>query len=158
MDFNIPEDVLVKFGTLVRIIKEVGFALGKGRSECVYQNAIIYELQGIGAKYTREETVPIYYKNKYIGQERLDILIHEWLDLIIELKAVTSEIKSEHYWQILSYMNYKKCKYGLVVNYNQSPNKNLSYMFVIVKDDIPYMYDYESKIAVEINDYSYSAV
>ena len=101
MDFNIPEDVLLKFRELVRIVKEVGVTLGKGRSESVYQNAIIYELQVIGAKHTREETVPIYYKDTYVGQERLDIAIHDWLDLIIELKAVTSEIKSEHYWQIL---------------------------------------------------------
>jgi GxxExxY protein len=158
MDFNIPEDVLVKFGTLVQIIKEVGFRLGKGRSESVYQNAIIHELQVVGAKHTREETVPIYYKNIYVGQERLDIAVHDWLDIIIELKAVTSEIKSEHYWQILSYMNYKEYKYGLVVNYNQSPNKNLTYMFVVVDDGVPYMYDYESKIGVEITDYTYSAV
>jgi GxxExxY protein len=158
MDINIPEDVLIKFGILVRIIKDVGFILGKGRSESVYQNAIIYELQAICAKHTREETVPIYYKNTYVGQERLDIAVHEWLDLIIELKAVTSEIKPEHYWQILSYMNYKEYKYGLLVNYNQSPNKNMSYMFIVIEDGISYMYDYESKIAVEITDYMYSAV
>jgi len=158
MNFTIPESDIVKFGALVRIIKEVGFVLGKGRSESVYQNAIIHELQVLGIKNTREETVPIYYKNIYVGQERLDIAIHEWLDLIIELKAVTSEIKSEHYWQILSYMTYKNYKYGLVVNYNQSPSKDLSYMFVVVEKGIPYMYDYESKITMEISDYGYSAV
>jgi len=156
MDFTIPDDVLVKFGDLVCIVKEVGFALGKGRSECVYQNAILHELQALGAKYTREETVPIYYKNIYVGQERIDIAIHEWLDIIIELKAVISEIKPEHYWQILSYMNYKKYKYGLIVNYNQSPNKDLSYMFVVIKEDIPYIYEYDSKITVELSEYGYS--
>ena len=156
MDFTIPHDVLVKFGTLVSIVKEVGNILGKGRAEGVYQNAIIHELQSLGIKNTREETVPISYKNMYVGQERLDIAVHEWLDLIIELKAVSSEIKPEHYWQILSYMNYKKCKYGLIVNYNQSPNKNMSYMFVVIENEVPYIYEYDSKITVELTDYNYS--
>ena len=100
----------------------------------------------------------ILYKGYYVGQERLDIAIHEWqgLDLIIELKAVTSDIKPENYWQIISYMEWKNCNYGLIVNYNQSPNKNLSYMFVVIEKGISYMYDYESKIGVEINDYKYS--
>jgi GxxExxY protein len=158
MVFNIPEDVYEKFGILVNIIKEVGVGLGKGRSESIYQNAIIHELQALDIKYTREETVSILYKGYYVGQERLDIAIHEWLglDLIIELKAVTSDIKPEHYWQIISYMEWKNCNYGLIVNYNQSPNKNLSYMFVVIENGRPYMYDYESKIGVEITDCAYS--
>ena len=159
MVFNIPEVVYEKFGVLVNIIKEVGLGLGKGRSESIYQNAIIHELQALNIKYTREETVSILYKGYYVGQERLDIAIHEWLggwDLIIELKAVTSDIKPEHYWQIISYMEWKNCNYGLIVNYNQSPNKNLSYMFVVIENGRPYMYDYESKIGVEITDYKYS--
>jgi len=159
MVFNIPEDVYEKFGILVNIIKEVGVGLGKGRSESIYQNAIIHELQALNIKYTREETVSILYKGYYVGQERLDIAINEWLggwDLIIELKAVTSDIKPEHYWQIISYMEWKNCNYGLIVNYNQSPNKNLSYMFVVIENGRPYMYDYESKIGVEISDCAYS--
>jgi len=156
MDFKIPDSDILKFDTLINVVKEVGNILGKGRAEGVYQNAIIHELQSLGIKNTREETVPIYYKDMYVGQERLDIAIHEWLDLIIELKAITSEIKPENYWQILSYMNYKKYKYGLIVNYNQSPNKNLSYMFIIIEKEIPYIYEYDSKITVELNDYNYS--
>lgn len=156
MDFTIPDSDIVKFDKLIHIVKEVGNILGKGRSESVYQNAIIHELQSLGIKNTREETVPIYYKDMYVGQERLDIAVHEWLDLIIELKAISSEIKPENYWQILSYMKYKKYKYGLIVNYNQSPNKNLSYMFLIIEKGIPYIYEYDSKITVELTDYSYS--
>jgi GxxExxY protein len=156
MDFKIPDSDILKFDTLINVVKEVGNILGKGRAEGVYQNAIIHELQSLGIKNTREETVPIYYKDMYVGQERLDIAIHEWLDLIIELKAITSEIKPENYWQILSYMKYKKYKYGLIVNYNQSPNKNISYMFLIIEKGIPYIYEYDSKITVELNDYNYS--
>jgi GxxExxY protein len=159
MGFNIPEVVYEKFGVLINIIKDVALGLGKGRSESIYQNAIIHELQALNIKYTREETVSILYKGYYVGQERLDIAINEWLggwDLIIELKAVTSDIKPEHYWQIISYMEWKNCNYGLIVNYNQSPNKNLSYMFVVIENGRPYMYDYESKLAVEITDYKYS--
>ena len=146
---------LHKMNELVEMFKEVASVLKKGRTETVYQNAITVELQERGIQYTEEETMPIYYKGKYVGQERLDIVVHTWLQIIIELKATATEIKSDNLWQVISYMRYKKYTKGVVVNYNQSPNKQLSYTFVLIQEDKPYIYDMETSSLTELTDYEY---
>ena len=146
---------LHKMNELVEMFKEVASVLKKGRTETVYQNAITVELQERGIQYTEEETMPIYYKGKYVGQERLDIVLHTWLQVIIELKATATEIKSDNLWQVISYMRYKKYTKGVVVNYNQSPNKQLSYTFVLIQEDKPYIYDIETSSLTELTDYAY---
>ena len=146
---------LHKMNELVEMFKEVASVLKKGRTETVYQNAITVELQERGIQYTEEETMPIYYKGKYVGQERLDIVLHTWLQIIIELKATATEIKSDNLWQVISYMRYKKYTKGVVVNYNQSPNKQLSYTFVLIQEDKPYIYDMETSSLTELTDYEY---
>lgn len=146
---------LEKINEILFIFKEVARILQKGRTETVYQNAISVELQQRGIQYTEEETMPIYYKGKFVGQERLDIVLHNWLQIIIELKATTTDIKSDNLWQVISYMRYKKYKYGVVVNYNQSPNKDLLYSVVLLQEDRPYVYDLETGDMTELTDYAY---
>jgi GxxExxY protein len=146
---------LHKMNELIEMFQDVGSALKKGRTETVYQNAMTVELQERGIQYTEEETMPIYYKGKYVGQERLDIVLHNWLQIIIELKATSTEIKSDNLWQVISYMRYKKYTKGVVVNYNQSPNKQLSYTFVLLQEGRPYIYDMETGSLTELTDYEY---
>ena len=146
---------LHKINDLIEMFKEVANTLKKGRTETVYQTAITVELQERGIQYTEEETMPIYYKGKYVGQERLDIVLHTWLQVIIELKATSTEIKSDNLWQVISYMRYKKYTKGVVVNYNQSPNKDLTYSVVLLQEDRPYIYDMETSSLTELTDYEY---
>ena len=157
VQINLSEDVRKKFKEIVDIFEEVARTLKKGRTECVYQNAILHELQTRQIEYTKEETMPILYKGKYVGQERLDIILHSWLNIIIELKAVATDIKSDHYWQIFSYMRYKQYKYGVVVNFNQSPNKQIAYQFLIIHKDKLYIYDLFSSQATVLKDYDYAS-
>lgn len=51
----------------------------------------ISELQSRNIQYTEEETIPIIYNDRVVGQERLDIILNNWFELIIELKATLSE-------------------------------------------------------------------
>jgi GxxExxY protein len=146
---------LHKMNELVEMFQDVANGLKKGRTETVYQNAITVELQERGIQYTEEETMPIYYKGKFVGQERLDIVLHNWLQIIIELKATTTDIKSDNLWQVISYMRYKKYIKGVVVNYNQSPNKQFSYTFVLLQEERPYIYDLETGALTELTDYAY---
>lgn len=144
-----------KLNELVGMFQDVASALKKGRTETVYQNAITVELQERGIQYTEEETMPIYYKGRFVGQERLDIVLHNWLPIIIELKATTTDIKSDNLWQVISYMRYKKYTKGVVVNYNQSPSKDLTYSVVLLHEDRPYVYDLDSGSLTELTDYAY---
>lgn len=154
--FNLPEDVKAKFKTIVEILEEVAANLKKGRVEGVYQNAILHELQALDILYTKEETVPIMYKGKYVGQERLDIVLTSWLEIIFELKAVTGDIKPEHIWQVLSYMRYKEYRYGIVANFSQSPNKPLTHVFVILYENKSYIYDLSTGQGSLFKDYEYT--
>ena len=141
LKIQLSQVIVDKMLIIIDIIKNVANELKKGRTECVYKNAILCELQLLNIQYTEEETIPILYKDKYVGQERLDIILHNWLEIIFELKAVASDIKPEHYWQLINYMNNKKYKFGIVVNFNQSLNKNYSYNFIIMEDNIPYIFN-----------------
>jgi GxxExxY protein len=153
----LDEDELQKMEEIIEMMYEVATNLRKGRSESVYQNAILIELQERNIKYTAEEVIPITYKGKYVGTERIDIALQSWLPLIFELKAVSSEIKPENFWQILSYMRTKEMKLGAVVNFNQSLTKDIEVEFVLLKDDKPYKLDIVSDTATPIQDYDYMA-
>lgn len=109
---------------LLKIALEVGEILKKGRMECVYQQAIAHELQLQRIQYTSEEVVPIRYKSTTIGFERMDIYMPE-SKTVIELKAVSSDIKPEHLWQLVNYMREKDSPVGILINYNQSLNKGV---------------------------------
>ena len=155
VEILIPEEDGKKLVELVRTVKRVGNELKKGRKEGVYQNAICHELQDMGVKYTREEVMPITYKGRFVGEERLDIVLNSYLDVIFELKSVASEIKAENHWQVLSYMNYKNYKYGFVVNYNQSHAKGLMIDILVRQDEKMYLLDLDEGTGIELEDYSY---
>ena len=147
--------VHIQMSSLVEMFNSVGQRLKKGRTESVYQNALTVELQLHGYHYTEEETIPILYKGRSVGQERIDIIVHTNFECIIELKATTTGIKPDNIWQLLNYMQYKDVKYGVVVNFNQSPTKNLSYVFVILENGVPYTFDITTNIVTKITDYEY---
>jgi GxxExxY protein len=154
----IDEDEMAKMEELMELLMEVATTLRKGRSESVYQNAILLELQEKGVKYTTEETIPILYKGKFVGIERIDIAFQSWLPLIIELKAVSTDVKPEHFWQVLSYMRTKETKFGMVVNFNQSLTKDLEMEFVFLHKDQPYRVNLVEDTLMPIQDYDYTQV
>ena len=152
---DVDEVTIKKMDVLVNIFEDVAASLKKGQVEGTYQKAITCDLQEMGIRYTSEETVPITYKGINIAYERIDIALSGWLDIVIELKAVCAGIKADNIWQVLSYMRYKNYKYGVVVNFNQSPNKQLEWQWVILNDGIPYIYDRTDGSSVKITDFEY---
>lgn len=127
---KLPEDDITKMGILRQKVIEVAKGLMKGRTENVYQSALAVELQNDGIRYSTEETIPIIYRGVAVGYERLDIALISWLNIIIELKATSTDIKYEHYFQVLNYMRYKQYKYGVVINYCQTNTKGVQLTFV----------------------------
>ena len=67
---DISDTEIVKMNCLIDMFAQVGAILNKGRTESVYQNALIVELQNQNIHYTDEETIPIMYKGRAVGQER----------------------------------------------------------------------------------------
>jgi hypothetical protein len=136
---------------ILAMIENVTKELKKGLSEADYKNALLMELQENDIRYTTEETITISYKGRGIGHKRLDICLLSLLPIIFELKAVSSDIKPENIWQLLNYMMSKKYAFGILVNFNQSPGRPWSHRFLIIEDEVPYLYDLktETKTALE---------
>jgi GxxExxY protein len=157
LDFIQDEDII--FMTKIKqMCIEVAKELGKGRAECVYQNAMCQELQMAGIRYISEETLRITYKGVFVGHERADIHIVEPYNMVLEMKATSSEIRPDEYWQVISYMKTVGSKFGAVINFNQSPSKMLQVEFIVINNNnsTSYIYDIENKITKgePMNDYN----
>ena len=141
LELEFTHDILDKMYTLICVLNEVALHLKKGYNESIYQKAICYELTQHNIHHTSEEVLPIKYKEAFVGSERADIICdRNWLDIIIELKATSSDIKDEHLLQVLRYMKNKEYNFGLFVNFNQIIGKELCYKFVILEGDKAYSY------------------
>ena len=87
--------------------------LGPHHSEKTYQNALRVELGD--PSISSEEMVPIFYKNIYVGFQRIDL---SWKNIIIEIKAVIATGQRER-GQCL---RYRKITGRPVVLVNFSPD------------------------------------
>jgi GxxExxY protein len=86
---------------------------GPGYEETFYQRALALELISSNLRFTREQWVPIYYKNKKIGTKRVDFIIE---NIIVEIKA-KSQFDPQDYVQTLSYLKASKFKTALLLNF-----------------------------------------
>jgi GxxExxY protein len=144
-----------KLNTIKMLAFYVALNLGKGRDEGVYQKALCLELQKHNILYNVEETIPIMYNGVGVGYERLDIMIYKWngepFSMILELKA-TTKIETKNHWQLLSYMNYKECDFGAVINFNQGiDGQPLEIAYLIRDDDKPYIYSLTREQGILMN-------
>lgn len=141
---EIEPEVIVKLRDIVAMCKDVFCELGKGFAESVYEQALCIELQQRNIQYVTQETIPLYYKERFIGNIRLDVLLHSWLPFIFELKAVSSTIQTDERWQVVRYMSRKSIPYGAVVNFNQSISKGLEISFLVEHDGRYYILDLDT--------------
>ena len=94
---------------------EVHRELGPGMPETSYRLSMCHELDLRGIPHQYEAPLTIFYKGKLVGERRLDILVAD--RLILELKAVDA-LQPVHRAQLLSYLQMKKLKLGLLINFN----------------------------------------
>jgi GxxExxY protein len=94
---------------------EVHRHLGPGFLEGVYEDALAWEFQLRGIEYERQKPILVVYKERLIGEGRLDFLIGG--SLIVELKAVDS-LAPIHKAQVLSYLKATRLRLGLLINFN----------------------------------------
>ncbi len=55
-------------------------------SGIIYQRALEIELEDSGLRFVRELSMPVYYKNKQIGERRVDFFVED--KILVELKAI----------------------------------------------------------------------
>jgi GxxExxY protein len=154
---TLEPEVIEKLDRLVQLCVEVATGLGKGHVEAHYQQALYMELQDAGIKYVAEEAMPILYKGRPLGgtcSTRLDVMLHNFLPFIFELKAEANPIKSKHHWQLVRYMDYKKIPYGAVVNFNQTEKGPLEIQFIVSHEGEYWLYDPDSLTGRKLVDFA----
>jgi GxxExxY protein len=91
--------------------------LGPGLLESVYHKILYKELIKAGFNTTFEEIIPVEYDGEiYEFGYRADLIIEN--KVIVELKSV-EDLASVHFKQLLTYLRIKKCKLGLLINFNE---------------------------------------
>lgn len=62
-------------GKVIGCAMRVHSALGNGFQEVIYQRALAIEMEETGISFSREHTMPIYYRNQQIGTRRVDFFV-----------------------------------------------------------------------------------
>ena len=67
---------------------EVHRVLGPGFLEAVYQKALVSELSLQGIRFEEFKQLPVYYKEKLVGNYEADIVVED--QIILEIKSVSA--------------------------------------------------------------------
>ena len=101
---------------------EVHKQLGPGLLESTYESCLVYELRQMGLEVQQQLALPVLYKEvKLEAGYRIDVLVEN--KVIIELKSLES-LADIHTAQLLTYLQLKDLKLGLLINFNEVLLKN----------------------------------
>jgi GxxExxY protein len=102
------------------IARDVYRSLGSGFSEDVYDKAMQVGLRLAGINYESQKVIELKYKDPHVGEGYPDLVVRLGREkLIIELKAVGSEMGSAEEQQLRNYMKILNINRGLLVNFQQ---------------------------------------
>lgn len=95
--------------------------LGPGLLESVYDGAFCIELAHRQLQFLRQVPCPIEYRDRPVGQFRLDFLIED--ALVVEIKSVQA-IEYVFVAQMLTYLKATNRRLGLILNFGAPVLKN----------------------------------
>lgn len=95
---------------------EVHRILGPGLLESIYEEAFCYELLLRGIQFERQKEIDVFYKDKVIKGQRLDLVVQG--EVIIEIKSVR-RLEDVFTAQVLSYLKSTGLKRALLINFGQ---------------------------------------
>ncbi len=90
--------------------------LGNGFQEVIYQRALEIEMRLAGISFTRENEMPIFYKEEQIGTRRVDFFVE---GISVELKAIT-KLEDVHLAQAINYLEAYNLEIGLLINFGST--------------------------------------
>jgi GxxExxY protein len=94
---------------------EVHRVLGPGLFEASYEAALAIEFEMAKLYFQRQLVIPVFYKNRPIGEHRLDFLVED--AVIVELKSV-ERFDPLFEAQVLTYLRLTGKRRGLLLNFN----------------------------------------
>ena len=107
---------------------EVHRVLGPGLFETTYESALCIELELNGLEFVRQAPVPILYKERVVGDYRLDLLVED--QVVVEVKAV-ERFDPIFEAQVLTYLRGTGKRVGLLINFNSRLLKDGVKRFVL---------------------------
>ena len=96
---------------------KVHAALGNGFQEVIYQRALEIELKESGLEFAREFNMPVFYKERIIGERRVDFLVEGVIS--VELKAIL-QLEPVHFAQARNYLEAYNLEIGLLINFGST--------------------------------------
>ncbi len=87
---------------------------GYGLSESVYAGALACELIDRGHQVVRELAVPVYYKDRRIGWQRLDMVVDQ--RVVVENKA-TEKLAPAAQPQLINYLRATRFEVGVLLHF-----------------------------------------
>ena len=99
---------------IIKACMIVHSTLGNGFQEVIYQRALSIEFAIMEIDFQREFCMPIYYREKQIGERRVDFLIEE--NISLEIKALT-KLENVHLAQGMNYLEAYNLEVGMLVNF-----------------------------------------
>jgi GxxExxY protein len=101
-------------GRIIGAAIQVHRELGPGFLEAIYEAALCIELDAVGLRYERQVPVTIAYRERPVGEHRLDLLVQD--SVVVELKAVV-EFDPIHFAITRSYLKATGRELGLLLNF-----------------------------------------
>ena len=93
---------------------EVHRLLGPGLLESIYEEALCYEFGLRGILFERQKEVDIFYKEKIIKGQRLDLVVNG--EVVVEIKSVR-KLEDVFSAQVLSYLKSTGLNRALLINF-----------------------------------------
>ncbi|HUQ81379.1 MAG TPA: GxxExxY protein [Gemmatimonadaceae bacterium] len=97
---------------------EVYNTLGFGFREHIYKMALERELRERGHLVQRERLIDVFYKNKRLGRDRIDLIVDEVL--VIGIKS-TTYLNPGARDQLYSYLRSTNFEVGLLLHFGPNP-------------------------------------
>jgi len=94
---------------------EVHRVLGPGLREQTYVEALAIEFTDRDLTFERQVSVPVQYKDPWVGEYRLDFLVQE--KVVVEIKSV-DRYDPVFEAQVLAYLRASGRRVGLLINFN----------------------------------------
>ena len=99
---------------IIKACMTVHSILGNGFQEVIYQRALAIELELMDIQFQREHNMLIYYKERQIGERRVDFFVEE--KIMVELKAII-QLENVHLAQAKNYLEAYNMQVGLLINF-----------------------------------------
>jgi GxxExxY protein len=111
---------------ITELAKDIFRTLGSGHSEMIYQRAMEVGLRLSRIRFDAQRVIPLSYKDHYIGEEYLDLLVEaNSMQVIVELKAALSKLGPAEEQQLRNYMQSLRIDHGVLINFPQAARKAL---------------------------------